>query len=47
MGWFYENVYGCYYDTVGNLHWHGVYTGNHVINIFTTEEEAELALGDE
>lgn len=33
MGWFYENVYNCYYDTVGNLHWHGVYTGNHVINI--------------
>ena len=33
MGWFYENVYDCYYDTAGNLHWRGVYTGKHIINI--------------
>ena len=33
MEWFYENVYDCYYDTVGNLHWHGGYAGNHVFNI--------------
>lgn len=45
MGWFYENVYGCYYDTVGNLHWHGVYTGNHLIKhkgVLMTKKESVI-----
>lgn len=26
-----EQVYNVYYDTIGNLHWTGIYTGSHVI----------------
>ena len=25
-----EQVYDCYYDTVGNYHWKGVYSGEHI-----------------
>ena len=27
----YEEVYGQGYDSVGNYHWYGVYSGHHVI----------------
>ena len=30
MSNYYEQVYDCYYDTAGNYHWTGVYSGEHI-----------------
>lgn len=29
----YEEVYNIYYDSIGRLHWTGVHTGTHIIEV--------------